>query len=70
MKKKKLSLTELEVNSFVTELKETRSDTVKGAGGDTIELPSAGNYPCQTEGGCSQTPRTCLTWFTRPNYCR
>lgn len=68
MSKKKMNLTKLEVKSFIVELSEERRHTVKG--GETIELPSNGNYPCRTESGCSQTPRTCLTWFTRPNYCR
>lgn len=69
MKKKKLKLKELQVDSFVTNLKFEKGLTIKGRGGDTLDLECPGGTEdptiaslCPSCSFCSVVVDTCITF--------
>ncbi|MTI29543.1 pinensin family lanthipeptide [Xanthovirga aplysinae] len=52
MKKKKLNLGQIEVQSFVTSLQNEKVNTVKGAGLETFICKFSINFPCNASSPC------------------
>ena len=71
MKKKNLKLNELQVDSFVTNLNRRKEFTIKGGGGDTLDLECPGGTEdptiaslCPSCSFCSVAVDTCITFPT------
>lgn len=66
MKKKGLSLSQLKVKSFVTDMKSHEGQTVKGGTNVTDFCVTIGDGCVITEGTCIETGPFCPTQFTCP----